>query len=720
MATIVEQAPTLPSRPTTPPPHLTLNTSLRGTPAPIPNKHIPVCSPGPTPAVSLNTPPTSPPTKIPTSRSQLSLLYPVENFTKILETPVVYSIEPSTVADALEYQATQPLPDPKQVFPWLHGLHADNAIQLAFFVARRRALRRVPQSLRGITLVKAGGELSLARLKGAVAPEEILATDSLTGPIQQSRFIDPDPRDGFSVRNFQIQACKMATVSDIIVYGDETTHTDEVITLAQRFAWAQSNLQEQLHSIGWESGEFNTFAVQEPFRSFEVNHPDIVAIDSNGVVTGKVHDFFTSERLEMAQMTGASEIAPNVFLGPSPDPTFSPVDSAFDVFIEASDLAQIPDHKTLDELAAALDKPERPTVHFEVPGSGSILPPTWSHAEVDGLMNICRWIWDVTHDDTNREPMEHSDQTSAGAEETSIDKDGDTEMTSAPAVQAPDIARKVLIHCPDGYTESSLLGLTYFMYAHGLTVADAWVKLHREYKRNFFAYSTDAALLTSIQARILAESPVWTSRKSSGSKVSVPADPEWLAKHDGSLPSRVLPYMYLGNLAHANNAPLLRELGIGRIVSVGERVSWADRSTTPTKIEGGSHDGFEFVVVENVQDNGVDSLMGEFERCLDFIDQGKEDGIATLVHCRVGVSRSATICIALVMKEMGLTFPQAYCFVRARRLNVIIQPHLRFTYELLKWEEELRVRRGEPPRRELEWATVTREIAAMNRPYCRS
>ena len=60
------------------------------------------------------------------------------------------------------------------------------------------------------------------------------------------------------------------------------------------------------------------------------------------------------------------------------------------------------------------------------------------------------------------------------------------------------------------------------------------------------------------------------------------------------------------------------------------------------------------------------------------------------------------------------------CFVRARRLNVIIQPHLRFTYELLKWEEDLRVKRGEPLRRELEWASVAREIAAMNRPYSRN
>ena len=62
-------------------------------------------------------------------------------------------------------------------------------------------------------------------------------------------------------------------------------------------------------------------------------------------------------------------------------------------------------------------------------------------------------------------------------------------------------------------------------------------------------------------------------------------------------------------------------------------------------------------MVDGVQDNGVDSLSGEFERCLDFIgefvriveggradraaERGKKDGVATLVHCRVGACRAA-------------------------------------------------------------------------------
>jgi dual specificity MAP kinase phosphatase len=72
------------------------------------------------------------------------------------------------------------------------------------------------------------------------------------------------------------------------------------------------------------------------------------------------------------------------------------------------------------------------------------------------------------------------------------------------------------------------------------------------------------------------------------------------------------------------------------------------------------------------------------------------------------------------MRSMNLSFPRAYCFVRARRLNVIIQPHLRFAYELLKWEELLKTRdSGSGFKRELEWGEITREVALMNRPYAR-
>ncbi|KAK5145607.1 hypothetical protein LTR04_001258 [Oleoguttula sp. CCFEE 6159] len=671
MATVFARPSPLPGRISMPPPHLSINTSDRGTPAAIPNKYLPICSPGPKPNSGLDTPPASPPSPS-TIIETTSITYPPDVYEKISDTPPVYSIDADTLVDALDHIATQPLPEARQVFPWLHGLHAENHIQLTFFVARRKTLRRTPKCIRGITLVKVGGDLSVSKLKGAIAPEEILLTQAKSEDM--ASFLEIDPREGFSVRNFQIQTCKLATISDVVVYGDDQTPREEVANLAKRISRAQEAWREKCDNAGNGPQLFNTFVVSDAFSKFEDKHRSIVAIDSQGRTTGNVIDFFHRERLEMCTMSKASEISKNVWLGPTPDPAIDTIDttttedSKFDVLIETSDLAQVPDSRTYRAVERILNEGKQPP-QMEFPSSGSIMPPTWSQAEVDGLMATCSWIYRMANPDRRKD--------SGFAEK---DKDGDSIMVSTTPK-----ARKTLIHCTDGYTETSLLGLAYFMYAEGLPVHEAWPRLHREKRRNFFAYPSDVALLTSIQPRILQESPRFR-----GDVIGVKA-PQWLSRMDGSLPSRILPYMYLGNLNHANNPELLKELGITRILSVGEPISWSREVDEKWPSE-------HLLYVDRVQDNGVDALTEDFERCLKFLDEGKREGTATLVHCRVGVSS---------------------CFVRARRLNVIIQPHLRFSYELLKWEEHQLQKRGQPLRRELEWATIAREIALMNKPYGR-
>lgn len=48
--------------------------------------------------------------------------------------------------------------------------------------------------------------------------------------------------------------------------------------------------------------------------------------------------------------------------------------------------------------------------------------------------------------------------------------------------------------------------------------------------------------------------------------------------------------------------------------------------------------------------------------------------------------------------------------------NLLKFPH---SYELLQWEEHQMKKRGQPIKRELEWDTVAREIALLNKPYSR-
>ena len=437
-----------------------------------------------------------------------------------------------------------------------------------------------------------------------MAPDEILSLCDNN----DKGFLDCDPKEGFSVRNFAIQTAKLAQVSDIVIYGDDSTDQRIIKSVAEKTASVQKRWKKHLEACGQCPETYHTFVLTDSFEEIQRNHPDLVGVDSKGRITGQTMDFLQWERVEMCAMSKSSEFSTGVYQGPSPGA--SPVlackgDEGFDVLIETSDHAQMPDE---DALTSKLDEIGGPSIHLSFPSSGSILPPSWSHSEVDSLLTMCRFIYAVTHPKSICSPGED-----LGPDQDQVqiaDSDGDIQMQdlspspSSTSSYTSAKTRKVLIHCADGYTESTLLAIAYSMYAEGVPVHTAWLRMHRDKGRNFFAYPSDVALLTSIQPRLLAESPANSAK--------VGPTPGWLSKLDGSLPSRILPYMYLGNLTHANNPELLREMGIKRILSIGEPVGWVK-----SEHEKWSRD--DLMMVDRVQDNGIDPLTGEFERCLEFI-----------------------------------------------------------------------------------------------------
>ena len=111
--------------------------------------------------------------------------------------------------------------------------------------------------MRGITVVKCGGDLSRSRLKGAIAPDELLQACLARCP----KFHDVDPKEGFSVRNFQIQAAKMALVSDIVVYGDQNASQGDVKALAKTIAAAQKACREKCEPGVVDAPVYSTFTV---------------------------------------------------------------------------------------------------------------------------------------------------------------------------------------------------------------------------------------------------------------------------------------------------------------------------------------------------------------------------------------------------------------------------------------------------------------------------
>ncbi|EPT05494.1 hypothetical protein FOMPIDRAFT_96003 [Fomitopsis schrenkii] len=227
-------------------------------------------------------------------------------------------------------------------------------------------------------------------------------------------------------------------------------------------------------------------------------------------------------------------------------------------------------------------------------------------------------------------------------------------------------------------------------------------------------------------------------------------------RFDGSFPSRVLPFLYLGNLNHATNAYMLHALGITHVVSVGECALFPPpnmessasapccpvMSTHAQLVSGKGPHGLgchgqgslwieeregriKVLDIKGVCDDGIDTLEPQLGPICEWIDRAREEGGKVLVHCRVGVSRSATVTIAYVMKHLSLPLVDAYLIVRSRRLSVLIQPNMRLLYNLLGWEVRLaRERAGDDKdklrvelARCLNWPYLAKEVHLLNQKY---
>ncbi|OQV25168.1 putative Dual specificity protein phosphatase 14 [Hypsibius exemplaris] len=88
-------------------------------------------------------------------------------------------------------------------------------------------------------------------------------------------------------------------------------------------------------------------------------------------------------------------------------------------------------------------------------------------------------------------------------------------------------------------------------------------------------------------------------------------------------------------------------------------------------------------------DDSPYALIGKyFDVSADLIEEQRKTGGKVLVHCMAGVSRSASIVLAYLVRHRGMSLRDAYALVRRKRS--IIRPNVGFWKQLIEYEKHVR------------------------------
>jgi len=140
--------------------------------------------------------------------------------------------------------------------------------------------------------------------------------------------------------------------------------------------------------------------------------------------------------------------------------------------------------------------------------------------------------------------------------------------------------------------------------------------------------------------------------------------------------SELMPHLYLcgAGVAMPN---VLDQLGVNFVISAAPELPDTPLSSATKPL---------YLRVP-VLDRPDQDLSIYFDEVADMIEGVRLDGGKTLVHCVAGVSRSASLCLAYLMKHQQMTLREA--FEHVKRIRPQIRPNSAFFEQLRKYDEKL-------------------------------
>ncbi|XP_042203258.1 uncharacterized protein LOC121853300 [Homarus americanus] len=135
--------------------------------------------------------------------------------------------------------------------------------------------------------------------------------------------------------------------------------------------------------------------------------------------------------------------------------------------------------------------------------------------------------------------------------------------------------------------------------------------------------------------------------------------------------TEIFPHVYLGSEWNASNLEELQSNGVGYILNVTKEID---------NFYPGTYDYLNI----RVYDDEKTELLKHWDSTFRYITQVKKKNSKVLVHCKMGISRSASVVIAYAMKAFNMNLEEALALVKKKR--TCIKPNQAFCNQLKTYE----------------------------------
>ncbi|XP_050345674.1 LOW QUALITY PROTEIN: protein phosphatase Slingshot homolog 1 [Nymphalis io] len=132
-------------------------------------------------------------------------------------------------------------------------------------------------------------------------------------------------------------------------------------------------------------------------------------------------------------------------------------------------------------------------------------------------------------------------------------------------------------------------------------------------------------------------------------------------------PTEIFDHVYLGSEWNASNLEELQRNGVRHILNVTR------------EIDNFFPGMFDYLNIRVYDDEKTD-LLKHWDNTFKYINKARNEGSKVLVHCKMGISRSASVVIAYAMKAFNWNFDKALKHVKAKRS--CIKPNTNFLNQL--------------------------------------